>query len=225
MPRRTLRSLVALAVAAGALGAALPEPAGGQGIVIGGAPPTNKTATRLDQLMAPWELDATGIARLSAAERAALEAWLGRYTAALRAERAGPATGTRPGAPAPMDTIRPAPGPRPAAPEVPGTRSRPARIALSIDPSPSSLEIVAVYEGGDLIATDDGSLWETYLPDRPKAASWEVGQSVLVRANPLPTQLSGPPFEVVLMNAETRTTATARYAGQQPAEGDTSEGR
>ena len=229
MPRRTLRSIVAVALAASAVVTARPDPAGAQGIVIGGPPPTNRTATRLDQVMAPWELEATGVTRLTATERAALEAWLGRYSASLRAERSAPpgsggAATPAPGAPAAMDTIRPAPGSRPA-PELRRAPQRPARIAVSIDPSPSAFEIVAVHEGGDLIATDDGSLWETYLPDRPKAAGWQAGQSVVVRTNPLPTQLSGPPFDVVLVNADTRTTATARYAGRQRAEAEETERR
>jgi hypothetical protein len=114
----------------------------------------------------------------------------------------------------PLDTIRPAPGSRPSV-EPRRAADRPSRIALSIDPAPSTLEVVAVHEGGDLIETADGSLWETYLPDRFDAAAWRVGQQLIVRTNPLPPQLSGTPYDVVLRNGETRTAVAARYAGRQ----------
>ncbi|MEJ7810932.1 MAG: hypothetical protein WKG32_11035 [Gemmatimonadaceae bacterium] len=54
---------------------------------------------RIDQLMSPEERAATGVAALSAAQRGALESWLGRYTAAVAAG-AGSARG-RPFGPPP----------------------------------------------------------------------------------------------------------------------------
>jgi hypothetical protein len=42
-----------------------------------------------------------------------------------------------------------------------------------------------------------------------------VGQQLIVRSNPLPPQLSGTPYDVVLRNGETRTSVAARYAGRQ----------
>jgi hypothetical protein len=172
---------------------------------------------RIDRLMAPWELDATGVARLSPTERRALDAWLERYTAALRATP-GVAGTPRPAATpaatpaAGLDTIRPAPGSRPT----PAVRpERPTRIAIGFDPAPQALEVIALYDGGDVIATEDGSLWELYLPDRFNAGAWQVGQSVVVRSNPLPRQQSGAAYDVVLLNGETRSSVAARYAGRQ----------
>ena len=43
---------------------------------------------------------------------------------------------------------------------------------------------------------------------------------VVVRSNPLPRQLSGPPFDRILVNADTQTRASARYAGHQPGSED-----
>lgn len=214
MPRHPAPPVLALGALAAAL-ALLParDALAQRATAVGNAP--TAAATPLAQLMAPWELDATGVARLSADERRALEAWLGRYTAALRAGRpAAPAGGRVELRPAPLDTIRPAPGSRPATePRRQGERT--TRIALSIDPLPNALEVVAVHDGGDLVETEDGSLWETYLPDRFTVGTWRVGQQVVVRGNPLPPQLSGARYDVVLQNGETRTAVGARYAGRQ----------
>lgn len=208
----------AVAVAALTLAAALPRDAAAQGAPV--ARSTGAAASgSLSQLMAPWELEATGVARLSAEERRALEGWLARYTAALRAGRSGAAGSLRDdelplGRSAPMDTIRPAPGSRPVRPtRQPAERT--TRIALSVDRVPNALEVVAVHEGGDLVETEDGSLWETYLPDRFNAAAWRAGQQVVVRGNLLPPQLSGPAYDVVLQNGEARSSVAARYAGRQ----------
>lgn len=224
MRRSTLHALAVAALAAGSLAAAaLPREAAAQGAPVSRATGGASSAT-LGQLMAPWELEATGVARLSAEERRALEGWLGRYTAALRGGRAGTVNSLRDdelpiGRSAPMDTIRPAPGTRPARPG-PARQSvqRSTRIALSVDQLPNALEVVAVHEGGDIVETADGSLWETYLPDRFNAAAWRVGQQVVVRSNLLPPQLSGPAYDVVLQNGEARTSVVARYAGRQRVE-------
>jgi hypothetical protein len=216
VPRPILRSLTLAALAAGTLAAVVPDIAGAQRAPTARGASTSADAPSIERLMAPWELEATGISRLSPAERRAVDAWLGRYTAALREGRGAASAGAaaeRRGTPGAMDTIRPAPGTRPAA--EPRSPTPPTRIAIAIDATPRALEVTAVYDGGDVIATDDGSLWETYLPDRFNAATWRVGQSVLVRNNPLPPRLSGPAFDVVLMNGETRTTAAARYAGRR----------
>lgn len=225
-------ALRTVAAAAFAVGAFVVSPAAAAAQRAPAARPASAPAAiRVDQVMAPWELEATGIARLSAAERRAFEAWLNRYATALRAGRgapmgAGPAAASPSTGPAAMDTIRPAPGSQPAPAGRPAPE-RPARIAVSLDPAPSALEIAAVYDDGDVIATADGSLWETYLPDRFNAGAWQPGQSVIVRANLLPPQLSGVPFDVVLLNGETRTRAAARYAGRQrvdPAAGSAASG-
>ena len=220
MRRPALPALALTVLAAGAL-AALPQRAAAQRTTVArtAAAPA-AAATPMAQLMAPWELEATGVARLSTDERRALEAWLGRYTAAVRGGSGGAGAGAAAGRvelpagrPAPMDTIRPAPGSRPAAPPRPA--ERPTRIALSVDQLPNALAVVAVHDGGDLIETEDGSLWETYLPDRFNVGGWRVGQQVVVRGNPLAPQLSGARYDVVLQNGETRTSVGARYAGRQ----------
>jgi hypothetical protein len=216
MRQLKLHALAAAALAAVGV-AATPCSASAQNVPASrGRAPAAAPATPLAQLMAPWEREATGVDRLSAEEQRALEGWLARYTGALRAGRGATAPAAAPGGtqPAPLDTIRPAPATRPSAEPRPAS-DRPGRIALSIDPAPSTLEVVAVHEGGDLIETADGSLWETYLPDRFDAGGWRVGQQLIVRSNPLPPQLSGTPYDVVLRNGETRTSVAARYAGRQ----------
>ena len=219
MRRPALHALAAAALAAGALAAPSDHAAAQRATVARTAAPG--AGTSMSQLMAPWELEATGVARLSADERRALEGWLGRYTAALRGGAGGGASGGAtagrvelPSArPVPMDTIRPAPRSRPGTP--PRPIERPTRIALSVDALPNALEVVAVHDGGDLIETDDGSLWETYLPDRFNVGGWRVGQQVVVRGNPLAPQLSGARYDVTLQNGEARTSVGARYAGRQ----------
>jgi len=115
-----------------------------------------------------------------------------------------------------MDTIRPAPGSQPA--REPRSSTPPTRIAISVDPAPPAVTIATVYDDGDVIATEDGSLWEIYLPDRTSTAAWTAGQSLIVRPNLLPPQLSGPAYDVTIVNGETRTRAAARYAGRQRAD-------
>src|SRR5688572_15009408 len=67
-----LRKATLIPAAALLLGAIAAQPASAQG-------------PDLDRVMSAQEREATGIARLNASERAALEAWLARYTATVSA--------------------------------------------------------------------------------------------------------------------------------------------
>lgn len=194
------------------------------------APPT-AAAVKLDELMSVRDFRATGIARLTPAERAALERWLADHAGQIAPARsmgdARPAMGGGMSSMGPirdrmMDTIRPPADGGARQPMQPRRRAggRDVRVTVRQDPVPAALEVAEVRDGGDVVQTDDGSLWETYLPDRPRAAAWEPGQAVVIRPNGLAPQSYGPAYDTLLVNAAARTTVAARYLGRTSRESD-----
>lgn len=170
-------------------------------------------APRLDELMSPEQRRATGVDRLSAAERAALEAWLGRYTATVAAVSRS-VSAPAPSAPAEVAAGRRIfPG---AVAEVAGgpcVSSRPRARALR-----DGAMLCDAVDGGSFLTLEDGTMWEVYLPDRPTSVTWRPGDFVLLREDPAPVTVAGESYGFQLDDG-TRGRVRARYAGRVAASG------
>ena len=170
--------------------------------VIAGAQQTT-SAPSLDQLMSAEERAATGIARLTPAERAAMESWLARYTATVTTVVRGmqpsvvapssvPPAAVSPTQPAPQQRALPQPQPLPRT-------------------APNGAQVFRSADGGTFIMLDDGSMWEIYFSDRPNAAAWRVGDFVSVQ--PRAARIGKFTYQLVNANAIGNGRVTARYAG------------
>ncbi|HET7584081.1 MAG TPA: hypothetical protein VFK13_04195 [Gemmatimonadaceae bacterium] len=173
--------------------------------------------TRLADVMSAAEQHAAGLDNLSPAQRAALDAWLTRYTAtvaagasyAATAERAPAASAARsfPAASPGMasgfqgDTLRPASGTAHRHLEF---GNRPPRAIGN------GARILRAAEGSSFILLADGTMWEIFPEDRPGAVMWQAGDFVQVRQAPI---RRGRDFEYLLVNGAQRGRASARFAG------------
>jgi hypothetical protein len=170
------------------------------------APPASgqrDDAPTLATIMSEREQQETGVASLSAAQRAELEAWLARYTATVtsvarsgrlaapRAERAD--SGAR-GAPE-LPPIQRVDGPR--------------RMVRAPRTVPDAARVLRLMDGGDFVMLDDGTVWEVYLPDRPTTVNWASGDGVRVRQRPAPIGA----FDYDLIYGPRRERVAVRFAG------------
>ena len=188
-----LRKGTFIPVAALLLGAVAMEPAGAQG-------------PGLDRVMSPQEREATGVARLNAGERAALEAWLARYTATVSAAVQGMSqpSGAPVNVPRATQTL-------PRIQELPRTQEpapRPSYEAL--DPRTiAGAKLFRSTGGGTFVMLEDGTMWEIYLPHRPETATWQEGDFIRVRHDSSPIG----DYEHVLVSAPGSNRVSARFAG------------
>lgn len=188
----------------------------------------------LSQVMTPSEQKLCGVTRLRPSERQALQLWLTRYTARVRAlamsqsgmpkEWGGPA----PGGPGPVEPpagqpplggrspatppARPGPPPiRPISPRQPGTgptENPPTDSGTTIGEAHS---IDQVEPGGAVVILDDGSRWEIAPADQEITRLWLPATHVkLVMGG-----TGGSGFPCTLVNTDDNEKAIARYRGRE----------
>ncbi len=121
------------------------------------------SAPRITDVMSQSEMRETGVASLTPAQRAALDAWLARYTGIV--ERAA-SHGAQAGAPEAVAAGDPNGGVSYAGPPSAEYGSR----------------ITEVRDGGGYVKLADGTVWEVLLAKRPEADTWKVGDYLLVSA-------------------------------------------
>jgi hypothetical protein len=188
-----LRKGTFIPVAALLLGAIAAQPASAQG-------------PDLDRVMSAQEREATGIARLKASERAALEAWLSRYTATVSATVQGMAHPSG----VPVNAPR-------SAPTLPRVQEQPRTQEHAPRPSYETLhprtiagaKLFRSTGGGTFVMLEDGTMWEIYLPHRPESATWQEGDFVRVRNDSSPIG----DYEHVLVSGPGSSRVSARFAG------------
>ena len=187
-----MRKLISSALAASAL------------VVAATIAQAQQPAPSLDQIMSPAEQAAAGIAKLTPAERAALETWLARYTATVGAvvRGLGPAVAV----PA-QQVVPPAAAMTPARPTVPTT----PQIQTPQLPStaPFGAHVFRSTDGGTFVMLRDGTVWEIFHSDRPHTTVWQAGDFVTVRRSPARIGR----FDYQLVNAERDRNVQARFAG------------
>jgi hypothetical protein len=149
---------------------------------------TPQTAISVDDFMTPEEATATGIATMTPAQRVAFERWIDRYTAmVVRVAKREPAS------------------------------QDPPRQAHAMHYQNSYLRngarVAELLNGGDFVRLEDGSVWEVYSPDRVATVNWKAGNLVIVRERNIAINSGGDMYDILLVNGEMGTSATARFRG------------
>ncbi len=183
---------------------------------------------RLSDVMSPADRQAAGVDALPPAQRAALEAWLTRYTVAVatgaRLAQAGAATvpgqaAFRGEPPSRADRLNRESLSFLNPPAFEGDTTRPARGAsrrrLAFGPFPprtigKGARIFRADEGSSFILLADGTMWEIYPADRPASVMWRAGDFVQVRPAPI---RRGQDYEYLLVDGAQRSRVSARFAG------------
>jgi hypothetical protein len=173
-------------IALAALTAALLAPAALQAQAAPAA--TADTTIRVDDFMTPEEAAASGIANLTPAQRAAFERWVDRYTALV----------TRVARREPMGASR---------------QAHHAMPAHHVSHARNAARLAELINGGDFVRLEDGSVWEIYSPDRVATVRWKAGNTVIVRDRNIAINAGRAIFDVLLVNGEAGTSATARFRG------------
>ena len=164
------------------------------------AQPLGAQTAGLDRIMSPEERAATGVARLTATERVALEAWLARYTATVSSAVQGV---TR------QEGV-PASAPR-SVPITPRSQERAPRPSYdTLEPRTiAGARLFRSTGGGTFVMLEDGTMWEIYMPHRPETATWQQGDFIRVRHDLSPVG----DYEHQLVSAPGSSRVSARFAG------------
>ena len=176
-----IRTLMFSAVLAALLSSVAPLPA-----------QDDPSAPVLSDVMSPSDLRETGVASLTPSQRAALDAWLARYTAII--ERAASR-----GAQAAHD----------AHSSGGGTPNESYAGPLAV---PYGSRIAEVKDGGTYILLSDGTEWEVYLPNRPSTMTWGSGDYLIVAGRAV--ELNGQYF-FQLVNGRDGSSAAVRWRGKR----------
>ena len=155
---------------------------------------------RMADVMSPAELRATGIASLTAAQRAALDAWVARYTAII--ERAAAR-----GAQVAADTSASSSSSPSSSGNAQSNETYSGPLAV-----PYGARIAQVKDGGTFILLSDGTEWEAYLPDRPKTTTWAISDYLIVAGRAV--ELNGE-FYFQLINGRDGTSAAVKWRGKR----------
>ena len=169
-------------------------------LAIAGAATSPVEAQGLDRIMSPQEREATGVARLNGSERAALEAWLARYTATVSAAVQGLSHQTN----GPVGTPQ-------GAPAIPRSQDpAPRRSYDTLHPRTiAGAKLFRSTGGGTFVMLEDGTMWEIYLPHRPESATWQQGDFIRVRHDSSPVG----DYEHQLVGTPGNSRVSARFAG------------
>ena len=127
---------------------------------------------------------------MTPAQREAFERWLDRYTATVaRVAKREPASH---------------PMPRQA-------QDRPMHHQNTY--LRNGAKVAELLNGGDFVRLEDGSVWEIYATDRVATVNWKTGNTVIVRERNIAINSGGDTYDMLLVNGEAGTSATARFRG------------
>jgi hypothetical protein len=158
---------------------------------------------RASDVMSAADQQRIGIDRLTADQRFALDAWLTRYSAELRANsfRQPGSAGARPVA---ATTEESAPPESATAPEQSGHHGW-GWTPLSTTPPASRL--VSTPDDGSFVRLADGTLWEVSVQDRTFTDEWQEGDYITVSV----ASAAQGEFDHVLVNTNANTRAHVRF--------------
>ena len=159
---------------------------------------------RTSAVMSPADQQRTGVDRLTPEQRFALDVWLTRYSAELRANAFRT---TQPaGAPAIAESDGDVATEPASEPSQRGTRGRTVFwTPLSTVPPAARLE--STPDDGSFVRLADGTLWEVYPPDRTFTDEWNAGDYVTVT---IASTAQGD-FDHVLVDTNANTRAHVRF--------------
>jgi hypothetical protein len=167
---------------------------------------------RASEVMSAADRQQIGVEGLTPEQRLALDVWLTRYSAELRASALPQPQ------PGPARTIlASASDDGPAAePEAEsyqrGDRRYRDRVWTPLVTLPPSARLVSTPEDGGFVRLADGTLWEVYAPDRTATVIWRAGDFVSVSRAPAAVG----DYDHLLINAPARTRALARFVDLVP---------
>ena len=160
---------------------------------------------RASQVMSAADQQRIGVDRLTPEQRFALDAWLTRYSAELRANAfRQPAAGAGRSVAA-SSTEESAPTESAAAPQQSGHRGGWGWTPLST--IPPAARLVSTPDDGSFVRLADGTLWEVYVPDRTFTDEWQEGDYITVS---LASTALGD-FDHVLVDTKANTRAHVRF--------------
>ena len=158
---------------------------------------------RASQVMSAADQQRIGVDRLTPEQRFALDAWLTRYSAELRAN----ALATRGRSwPERRGLVDRAVGANQSA----TARSNPVIAAVELSTSstiPPAARLVSTPDDGSFVRLADGTLWEVYVPDRTFTDEWQEGDYITVSL--ASTALAD--FDHVLVDTNANTRAHVRF--------------
>jgi len=158
---------------------------------------------RATQVMSAADQQRIGIDRLTPEQRFALDAWLTRYSAEVRANAfRQPAAAAGPSVAA-SSTEESAPTESATAPEQ--FRRHGGWSPLST--VPPAARLVSTPDDGSFVRLADGTLWEVYVPDRTFTDEWQEGDYITVS---LASTAQGE-FDHVLVDTNANTRAHVRF--------------
>ena len=157
---------------------------------------------RATRVMSAADQQRIGIDRLTPEQRFALDAWLTRYSAELRAHAfRQPAAGEGQRIAA-SSTEESASSEAPAAPEQLRHHGWSPLSTL-----PPAARLVSTPDEGSFVRLADGTLWEVYAPDRTFTDEWQEGDYVTVSQAPSAVG----EFDHVLVDTNANTRAHVRF--------------
>jgi len=157
---------------------------------------------RATRVMSAADQQRIGIDRLTPEQRFALDAWLTRYSAELRANAfRQPAAGEGQRIAA-SSTEESASSEAPAAPEQLRHHGWSPLSTL-----PPAARLVSTPDEGSFVRLADGTLWEVYAPDRTFTDEWQEGDYVTVSQAPSAVG----EFDHVLIDTNANTRAHVRF--------------
>ena len=157
---------------------------------------------RATRVMSAADQQRIGIDRLTPEQRFALDAWLTRYSAELRANAfRQPAAGEGQRIAA-SSTEESASSEAPAAPEQLRHHGWSPLSTL-----PPAARLVSTPDEGSFVRLADGTLWEVYAPDRTFTDEWQEGDYITVS---LASTALGD-FDHVLVDTNANTRAHVRF--------------
>jgi hypothetical protein len=158
---------------------------------------------RASEVMSPADQKRIGVDRLTPEQRVALDVWLTRYSAELRANafrQPQQATGR---------TIAASNGEvatEPAESSQRGTRAR-TRFWTPLGTVPPAARLESTPDDGSFVRLADGTLWEVYPPDRTFTDEWNAGDYITVTLAPT----AQGDFDHVLVDTKANTRAHVRF--------------
>ena len=161
---------------------------------------------RASVVMSPADQKRIGVDRLTAEQRLALDVWLTRYSAELRANAFRQPQQAAPRTIAESDgDVATEPTPEPAQR---GRRSRTVFWTTPLSTVPPAARLDSTLDDGSFVRLADGTIWEVYPPDRTFTDEWNAGDYITVT---IASIAQGGDFDHVLVDTNANTRAHVRF--------------
>jgi len=164
---------------------------------------------RASEVMSAADRQRIGVDGLTPEQRFALDVWLTKYSAELRASAAPQPQPQRTGGRtifASSDDDGSAAEPD-AEPSQRGDRRYDGRAWTPLSTIPPAARLVSIPDDGGFVRLADGTLWEVYPPDRTSTDAWNAGDYITVSLAPAAVG----DYDHVLVDTNANTRAHVRF--------------